>query len=187
MDTEDVSTAQKILRLNYEGIGFSQNGIGGPYSSAWLLNGTMDMAEINVINLIGEKIIGGMISDLAGRNSWNLTTGEFNIRATSGQISDSNIETENTTSGVRDDVATVLQHFHIREDAGLEITTSDGTAIILSNGQITITNSGNQTTYINGADASTGTVTISEYMEIGNHKWLARSNGTNTTLVYVGQ
>ena len=212
MDTEDVSTAQKILRLNYEGIGFSQNGIGGPYSSAWLLNGTMDMAEINVINLIGEKIIGGIISDLAGRNSWNLTTGEFNIRATSGQISDSNIETENTTSGVRDDVATVLQHFHIREDAGLEITTSDGTAIILSNGEVMIStaNIGDEllcddgepllcdddepllasvrqvSTDIDGDRLATGNVEIRDMMQLGNHKWLARSNKTNTTLVYVG-
>lgn len=186
MDTEDVNTANNILRLNYQGIGFSQNGINGPYSSAWLLDGTLDMQEINVINLIGNHIIGGTISDVVGNNFWNLSTGEMSINARSGQIAGSNIETETTTEGVRSDVAEVLQHFHIREDAGLEITTDDGTAIVLSNGQVIITNAGTETTDIHGEDVTTGTVQIRDYMAVGNHKWLARSNGTNTTVVYVG-
>lgn len=212
MDTEDVSTAQNILRMNYQGIGFSTQGIEGPYSSAWLLNGTMDMQEINVINLIGEYIIGGTISDINRRNWWNLTTGELSINATSGQIAGSDIETEVTTEGVRQDVADVLQHFHIRPDAGLEIVTDDGTAIILSNGEVLIANAGEdlfaldddanlelddgdllainartETTDIHGENITSGDLTLRNFMAVGNHKWLARSNGTNTTMVYVGE
>ena len=35
MDTEDVATAVHVLRINLNGIGFSSNGINGPYSTAW--------------------------------------------------------------------------------------------------------------------------------------------------------
>lgn len=212
MDTDNVQTATKVLRMNYQGIGFSTNGLEGPYTSAWLLDGTMDMQEINVINLVGEYIVGGTISDISRRNWWNLTTGELSINATSGQIAGSDIETEVTTEGVRQDVADVLQHFHIRPDAGLEITTDDGTAIILSNGEVLIANAGEdlfaldddsnlelddgellainartETTDIHGENITTGDITLRNFMAVGNHKWLARSNGTNTTMVYVGE
>ena len=39
MDTEDVSTAVHVLRINVNGIGFSSSGIEGPYTSAWTLDG----------------------------------------------------------------------------------------------------------------------------------------------------
>lgn len=211
MDTDNMLTANRILRINVNGIGFSTTGIGGPYSSAWLLDGTFDVGEINVRNLTGNEIIGGIIHDINNRNWWNLQTGEMSINASSGQIAGSNIETENTTEGVRDDVGAILQHFHIRDDAGLEITTDDGTAIILSNGEVLIMNGMDDlfeledgslfefedgdnleiksryvATDISGKNITTGSVSMSEFMEVGNHKWLARSNGTNTTLVYVG-
>ncbi len=39
MDTESISTAQKILRINMNGIGFSSTGYNGRFKSAWTLDG----------------------------------------------------------------------------------------------------------------------------------------------------
>ena len=39
MDTADVGTARQVLRINMNGIGFSSNGVDGPYGTAWTLDG----------------------------------------------------------------------------------------------------------------------------------------------------
>lgn len=77
MDTDDMSTAQYVLRLNRSGIGFSTTGVNGSYNTAWTINGTFDASKINVINLNASNIVTGTISDALNNNSWNLITGEF--------------------------------------------------------------------------------------------------------------
>lgn len=61
MDTESEETAQYVIRANYQGIGFSQNGVNGTFTSAWSIGGTMDMQNINVVNLIADMIQGGTL------------------------------------------------------------------------------------------------------------------------------
>ena len=39
MDTEDEATAVNVLRINVNGIGFSHDGVNGPYQTAWTLDG----------------------------------------------------------------------------------------------------------------------------------------------------
>lgn len=64
MDTPDVNTAVNVIRINRAGIGFSQNGYNGPFNSAWLIDGTLDMAQINVVNLTANLIQAGtMLAD----------------------------------------------------------------------------------------------------------------------------
>ncbi|MDR1241005.1 MAG: hypothetical protein LBK29_04015 [Oscillospiraceae bacterium] len=53
--------AVNVMRINAGGIGFSQQGINGPYSSAWTLDGTFDAQQINTINITGNLIKGGTI------------------------------------------------------------------------------------------------------------------------------
>ncbi len=53
--------AINVLRINDRGIGFSQNGIYGPFNSAWTIDGTLDMQVINVINLTASMIRGGTL------------------------------------------------------------------------------------------------------------------------------
>lgn len=53
--------AHNVLRIDSAGIGFSQNGINGDFTSAWLIDGTMDMQNINVINLTADLIKGGTL------------------------------------------------------------------------------------------------------------------------------
>lgn len=76
MDTQDTSTAVNVMRVGQSGIGFSHNGVNGPYESAWTIDGnfvadfittgsinasliktgTLNAELINVINLIAEKL-----------------------------------------------------------------------------------------------------------------------------------
>lgn len=105
MDTDDVSTAVHVLRINVNGIGFSSNGIQGPYTSAWTLDsrfnadfivaGTMSAARIHGGTLVlggeGDNTNGSIVvynasGDVIGR--WNNTGIEINggiIRTSDGE------------------------------------------------------------------------------------------------------
>ena len=48
MDTADASTAHNVLRINENGIGFSSNGVSGPYTQAWTLDGKLVVGGTNV-------------------------------------------------------------------------------------------------------------------------------------------
>lgn len=60
--------AVNCLKINSAGIGFSQNGINGTFNSAWSIDGTLDMQQINVINLVADLIKGGTLK-LGGVNN----------------------------------------------------------------------------------------------------------------------
>ena len=69
VDSLPKETAHNVIRINSAGLGFSQNGINGSFSSAWLIDGTMDMAQINVINLVADLIKGGTLKLGSNLNS----------------------------------------------------------------------------------------------------------------------
>lgn len=54
-------SATNVIRFNAQGIGFSNSGINGTFTSAWTIDGTMDMATINTINLVADRIRGGTL------------------------------------------------------------------------------------------------------------------------------
>ena len=47
MDTKDPSTAVNVMRVGQSGIGFSHNGVDGPYESAWTIDGAFDASWIS--------------------------------------------------------------------------------------------------------------------------------------------
>ena len=61
VDTLPKENAQNVIMINNGGIGFSQTGINGVFSSAWTINGTLNMGAINVINLTADLIKGGTL------------------------------------------------------------------------------------------------------------------------------
>ena len=61
VDTLPKEDAQFVLRINSGGIGFSSTGISGTFNSAWSIDGTLDMQQINVINLTADLIKGGTL------------------------------------------------------------------------------------------------------------------------------
>ena len=54
-------SAINVIRINNGGIGFSQTGINGTFTSAWTIDGTLNMQAINVINLVADMIKGGTL------------------------------------------------------------------------------------------------------------------------------
>ena len=63
-------SAANVIMINSAGIGFSQTGIDGTFNSAWTIDGTMDMQQINVINLTADMIKSGTLK-LGGRENGN--------------------------------------------------------------------------------------------------------------------
>ena len=52
MDTEDINSATNVIRLNQEGIGFSQNGYNGPFGVAITIDGHIvaDFIDTGILN-----------------------------------------------------------------------------------------------------------------------------------------
>lgn len=70
VDKLPLNEAQNCLLFNYLGIGFSKTGVNGTFTSAWRIDGTLDMQNINVINLTADLIKGGVLR-LGGINNSN--------------------------------------------------------------------------------------------------------------------
>ena len=63
------------IKVNSAGIGLSKTGIYGTFTSAWTIDGTLDMQAINVINLTASLIKGGVLK-LGGTNN---SSGTFEL------------------------------------------------------------------------------------------------------------
>ena len=61
VDTLPKESATNVIMLNNGGIGFSNNGINGPFNSAWTIDNVLNMEQINVINLTANLIKGGTL------------------------------------------------------------------------------------------------------------------------------
>ena len=69
VDSLPKETARNVLRINSAGISFSQTGINGSFTSAWTIDGTLNMQAINVINLTADLIKGGTLKLGSNLNS----------------------------------------------------------------------------------------------------------------------
>ena len=61
LDALPKETARNVMKISSGGIGFSNSGINGTFTSAWTLDGTLDMQKINVINMTASLIKGGVL------------------------------------------------------------------------------------------------------------------------------
>lgn len=86
MDTPDTSTAVNVWRFNSGGLGHSSSGYGGPYSDVALTaDGQINASLITTGTLVANIIKAGVISDVDGYNSWDLSSGTLEF--TKGSIS----------------------------------------------------------------------------------------------------
>ena len=75
MDAADMTEAVNVIRMNKNGIGFSTSGYAGPFTSAWTIDGVFNASFIGAGTMLANRIAGGILTDLTGQNTWNLTTG----------------------------------------------------------------------------------------------------------------
>ena len=98
MDNPDKELAKNILRINMNGIGFSSNGIDGPYETAWTLDGAFNANYITSGILQGIQIIAtlGLIGGWA-IDSTSISTGSQTgivLDSTKGTIESYSPETD---------------------------------------------------------------------------------------------
>ncbi len=61
VDALPKESAVNVMKISSGGIGFSNSGIHGTFTSAWTLDGTLNMQNINVVNLTASLIKGGVL------------------------------------------------------------------------------------------------------------------------------
>ena len=61
MDTQDAETAVNVMRVGQSGIGFSHNGVNGPYESAWTIDGKFNADFILAGSISASMIEGGVM------------------------------------------------------------------------------------------------------------------------------
>lgn len=62
LDTPDTETAQNVLRINTNGIGFSTTGVNGPYTNAWTIDGQLVADFITAGTMSADRISGGTLT-----------------------------------------------------------------------------------------------------------------------------
>lgn len=80
MNTTDIATATKVIRSNLGGIGFSNgNGYAGPYQTAITYSGIVaDAITTGILN--ANLIKAGVISDVQGNSTIDMTNGEAKMK-----------------------------------------------------------------------------------------------------------
>lgn len=89
LDTPSAETAKNVLRINTNGIGFSTNGINGPYRNAWTIDGSL------VADFITTGTLNAALAKIINIDATNINTGTLNadlikagtINSTSGNVS----------------------------------------------------------------------------------------------------
>lgn len=77
LDNPDINQAQSVWRWNNGGFGHSSTGYAGPYTVAMTQDGAIVADFITAGTLSGDRVRTGIITDVSGRNYWNLNTGEW--------------------------------------------------------------------------------------------------------------
>ena len=80
MDTDDIQTAVNVWRFNLGGLGHSHSGYDGPFNDVALtMDGKINANLITTGTLVATLIKAGVLSDEAGKNYWNMETGDFRL------------------------------------------------------------------------------------------------------------
>ena len=61
LDKIPASRATNVIMINSAGIGFSNTGVNGEFTTAWTIDGTFNAQAINIINLTADLIKGGTL------------------------------------------------------------------------------------------------------------------------------
>lgn len=86
MDTDSKLTANNVIRLNKNGIGFSTTGYSGRYTTAWTIDGSFVADFITSGTLNADIIKAGTLQDVAKNTSFNLANGELKFSQSQNSI-----------------------------------------------------------------------------------------------------
>ncbi len=108
MDTPDVNTAKKVWRWNQSGLGYSKNGINGPYGLAMTIDGEIsaDFITTGVLNAISIRacdIKCGTLTEGAGQayeKYYFELSDDGTLKATKGQVAGFTIDDKSIHKGI---------------------------------------------------------------------------------------
>jgi phage minor structural protein len=96
MDTPNIEEAVNILRIGQSGIGFSRNGVDGPYYSAWTIDGnfvadfissgTLNAKNIKVVNLTAQSIVSGILKSSDKDTFFDLDNSTITTESEEGKV-----------------------------------------------------------------------------------------------------
>ena len=175
MDSPDESTATHILRINANGLGFSNDG-GATYRNAWLIDGTLSAdfigsGTIDAINITGSNITGGVIDGAeidSGDMYWYKgTANEVSIRKAKWNGHDGvRIRSNQFVVGDKDNNSYInVNNSYVRLYAGSFVSVDDSGIFLqgkYGNGAITVNNN-NVVLRMNGEQHGLKWVTIDGY------------------------
>lgn len=115
MDTDDISTAVNVIRMNLNGIGFSTHGYNGPFTTAWTIDGHFVADFIDTGTLNADIIKAGVLQDENANTTFNLVT---------GALKSNNLTIDST-------------YFKLANDGKITSITSDGRKLEMNKGKIT--------------------------------------------------
>lgn len=120
LDAPSAETAKNVLRINTNGIGFSTNGVNGPYRNAWTIDGSLvadfittgtlnaalakiiniDATNINTGTLNADLIKAGAIQSVNGVTNINMETGVQRFRQQSSLDPNYDVEISMWSNGM---------------------------------------------------------------------------------------
>lgn len=117
LDTDDITTAQNVWRWNSGGLGFSSTGYNGEYATAitsdglivadFIATGTLNAAEVEVINLSADSITSGTI-DGSRLTIANIDTSKVTFSGDSW-VTGSDVDTTLQDYSTKTEIETILE------------------------------------------------------------------------------
>ena len=84
MDTPSILTAVHVWRWNINGLGYSDHGYGGPYTTAITMQGSINADFVTTGTLLADLIKAGIISDVSGNIAIDMANGAFTMKIDNG-------------------------------------------------------------------------------------------------------
>lgn len=84
MDTPSILTAVHVWRWNVSGLGYSDHGYGGPYTTAITMQGSINADFVTTGTLLADLIKAGIISDVSGNVAIDMDNGAFTMKIDNG-------------------------------------------------------------------------------------------------------
>lgn len=84
MDTPSILTAVHVWRWNVSGLGYSDHGYGGPYTTAITMQGSINADFVTTGTLLADLIKAGIISDVSGNIAIDMANGAFTMKIDNG-------------------------------------------------------------------------------------------------------
>lgn len=203
MDTADISTAVKVWRWNQAGLGYSGTGYAGPYGLAMTADGEIVADFISTGTLNADLIKAGVISDVQGNSTIDMTNGEAKMRNFKAIDSLALIDDNNVTRATMRYLSTGESSFDLFNLSGVRRATLQchpvqGTFLVLQEpngvegirtaaggtggGWFETKNYNDQRTFlVDGTANGSGTVSIHDAS--GQHEAFLRIFGQNYALV----